>query len=203
MRRALLTYGVGQHEELLEIALPSFKRFAKRHGYQLLVGAHEQDRPPSWWKVPALREALDEFDEVLFIGADLVIVDSSEDLDVPTEAWQALVEHWTPDGHIAGGDFWLVRKPMRTWLERIWEKIEHRDHGWWEQAALIELMGYSFERPVRLREPSLLYERTHFLDAGWNVHKWEQQTVEHPRVMHATMYDDRAGVMRGWAELAA
>ena len=37
MNRCLVTFGVGHHADLLEIALPTFERFADRHGYDLIV----------------------------------------------------------------------------------------------------------------------------------------------------------------------
>lgn len=209
MTRALLSYGVGPHEELLDIALPSFRRFADRHGYDLLLGndlcrlllnSRHTDRPPSWWKVPLLETALFDYDEVLWVGADLVIVDTSEDVDVPSDAWQALVEHQTPDGNVPGADFWLVRKPMIAVLKQMWGMTHHITHGWWEQAALAELMGYDLQqRPLAVRGPTGLHDRTWFLHPEWNLHLWEQREVDYPRVLHATMYDDRAAVMREWA----
>ena len=202
MNSAILSYAVGPHEELLEIALPALRRFADRHGYDLHIGAEPHDRPPSWWKIPALQRLLDDYDEVLFVGADLVFVDGREDLNVPADAWQALVEHWTDDGHVPGGDFWLVRKRMQPILQQIWERTDLVEHGWWEQAALMEAMGYTLDRPTTLAAPAELYERTWFLDPGWNVHKWERAEIDHVRVLHATMHNDRPGVMREWAARA-
>jgi hypothetical protein len=37
MTRAIVTFGTGRHAEMLEVALPSFRAFAARHGYRLFV----------------------------------------------------------------------------------------------------------------------------------------------------------------------
>ena len=200
MRRALVTYASGSYAELLEIARPSFQAFCDRHGYDLIVAEFDEEpRPPSWMKIPALSEILTSgYDEALFVGSDIVIVDPSDDLDVPGEAWQALVAHHTGDGEVPNADFWLVRKPMLPWLERIWRMTGYTNHGWWEQAALVELMGYR-GRPLHRAVASDLYERTHFLDLAWNVHRHDMRQPERRRVMHATMWPDRAQIMREWA----
>ena len=59
MSRALVTLAKGPHERLLEVALPSFRAFADRHGYEVIVASEsDHGRPPSWWKVLALKAAL-------------------------------------------------------------------------------------------------------------------------------------------------
>jgi len=200
--RALVTVATGTHLDLLNIARPSFQAFADLHGYDLLE-AEPLDcvRPPSWWKVLILQAALRDYDEALWLDADTVIVDGSEDLNVPPDAWQALVEHHTGDGDVPNCGVWLVRQPMAPVLDDLWTMTQYLSHGWWEQAGLHQLMGYR-GRPVQLVSPTELYERTHFLDNGWNVHMWDDPQPAHPRIMHATMWKDRVGVMRQWAAAA-
>lgn len=202
MSKALVSYATGPHEELLEIALPSFQQFADRHGYDLLVpDSMSCPRPASWHKVPALIAALHDHNEALFLDADTVIIDPTEDLDVPEDAVQALVRHSTGDGDVPNCGVWFTRKDALPVLERIWRMEHHVHHGWWEQAAMHELLGYA-GRPVGLVAPTGLYERTHWLDPAWNVHVWHRPVPTRPRIMHASMFPDRAAAMRGWAEEA-
>lgn len=201
-RKAIVTLAVGPHEELLEVALPSFRTFGERHGYDVLVADPiDSLRPPSWWKLPAMLSALVRYDEVLFLDADTVIVDPSEDLGVHPWAWQALVEHHTGDGDVPNCAVWLVRRPMIPFLNVAWSLDKYLNHGWWEQAAMHELMGYA-GRPVSCVAQTELLGHTEFLDNGWNVHVWDEPKAERPRIMHATMYQDRLGVMREWARQA-
>ena len=204
MSRALVSFGVGKHKEMLDIAFPSFKAFADRHGWDIYrcdeVG---KARPAPWYKVPVILELLDNYDEVLFLGADTVIVDGREDMVVPPESWQALVEHHTGDGCVPNTDVWFCRKPMIPVLNQIWDMEKWLMHGWWEQAALLELMGYNVWQPTRyLGEPTEVYNYTYFLNNSWNVHKWDKPQPEHPRIQHATMYPDRIAVMTEWAKEA-
>lgn len=200
--RALVTLATGAHERLLEIALPSFEAFAYRHGYELVI-AEERDegRPPSWWKVPALKAALEQHDEALWLDADTVILDGAEDLGVPASCWQAMVEHHTGDGAVPNLGVWLVRRPMLAVLEQIWRMTGYVDHGWWEQAAMLELLGYT-GRPVALTAPTELHGLTHFLENGWNVHRNDRTLSGRPRIMHATMHPHREAIMKTWAERA-
>lgn len=207
MKKAIVTFGVGPHAELLEIALPSFRAFAERHGYDLFIPDKVgESRPPSWWKVPALLKLLKGgYDLAVFFGSDLVVVDGRDDFDFPAGYWQAVVAHDTGDGQVPNCDMWLTRPEMIPWLEQAWELTEYNFHGWWEQAAILKLMGYEPDpryRPMRLVEPSELYHRTRLLDKGWNAHVWDRAKPERIRIQHATMYQDRAAIMRVWAEQA-
>jgi hypothetical protein len=199
MSRALVTLATGSHREMLDLARPSFEEFADRHGYEIVEPELESSRAPSWWKVPALRAVLSEYDEALWVDADIVIVDPSEDLNVPEEAWQALVRHQTGDGDVPNCGVWFVRRPMREVLDLIWAQTQRIDHGWWEQAALMDHLGFNLH-PAGLVKPTLLYQRTHWLDGGWNVHRWDTPGPIRPRFLHATMHPDRVAVMREWAE---
>lgn len=206
MNRALVTYATGEHEEFLEIALPSFHEFADRHDYDVVVAEPgPSTRPPSWLKVPALKAALEDgYEEAVWVDADIVIVDPTVDLDVPDDAWQALVRHHTGDGEVPNCGVWVVRQPMIPVLDTIWAKTQYFHHGWWEQAAMLDLLGYKHEpRPATLTEPTELYERTYWLDNGFNVHLRDMPLPENPRWMHATMVVDRVEAMRQWAEVAA
>lgn len=206
MNRCLVTFGVGEHAELLEIALPSFERFASRHGYELLSAVLDPvvDLPPSWWKIPILQDVLEDYDEALWIDADVVIVDDSADIEFPEDSWQALVEHRTGDGEVPNLGVWYLRAPMQWILPGLWAmREEYADHGWWEQAAMLDLLGYDHHtRPVTLDAPTELFDHTHFLETGWNVHPNDTYKSPHPRFMHATMHPDRAQVMREWAAQA-
>lgn len=201
MSRALITFAVGEHEQLLELALPRFEAYADRHGYELETRPPAMLlRPPSWHKVPLLLEALERHDEALWIDADVVIVDQELDVadEPPATAWQALVRHHTPDGEVPNGGVWLVRQGMQPVLEAIWRRSRHRNHPWWEQAALMDLLGYR-HAPAELVEPTELYRRTHWLGLEWNSH---EQNDRHPspRFAHATHgpVEWRASVMRAY-----
>lgn len=201
MSRALVTFALGDHRRLLELSLPRFAEYADRHGYELAAYPPRLlMRPPSWLKVAALLDALNHHEEALWIDCDVVIVDGEKDIadEVPDDARQALVRHHTPDGEVPNCGVWFVREPMRPTLIRLWQLDRYLDHPWWEQAAMLDLLGYRHrQRPVELVAPTELYERTHWLDLSWNSH---EQSDRHPRprFAHATCgsVEWREGVMR-------
>lgn len=204
MKRAICTFGTGKHAELLSVALPTFARFAKRHGYELLIADRiGTARPPSWYKVKMLQEALKDYTAALWIDADVVIVDSREDWPHNEKYIQSMVKHQTGDGEVPNHGVWYVTKDMAPILDLIWGLDRFRFHGWWEQAASMSLMGYDPDnRPCALLKPTPYYDATQFVDAGWNVHKWDKQAITQKRFMHATMHADTLGTMQDWAEMA-
>lgn len=201
MSKALVTVGVGPHEELLQVALPSMRRFADMHGYTLLTpDPPATDRPVSWWKIPALVAALADHDEALWVDADIVIVDPTDDIVIPDGKWQALVEHRTADGRVPNCAVWKVNREMIPVLHEVWRLTHRIDHGWWEQAALLDLLGYQHDRrPAFPAVDTELRRRTAFIDKGFNFHLWDSPAPEHVRFAHATMHPDRLERMRGWA----
>jgi hypothetical protein len=66
VRKALVSFAEGYHKPLLEIALPSFYRYASSFQYDLIVPCKDEiyktatlyqmdlNRPISWWKIPIL-----------------------------------------------------------------------------------------------------------------------------------------------------
>ena len=203
MSRALVTFAVGEHRRLLELSLPRFAEYADRHGYELhAYPPRLVTRPPSWLKVAALLDALNHHEEALWIDCDVVIVDGDLDLadEVPDPCCQALVRHHTPDGEVPNCGVWLVREALRPALLRLWRMDRYLDHVWWEQAAVLDLLGYRHQqRPVELVAPTELYRRTHWLGLEWNSH---EQNDRHPspRFAHATCgsVDWREQVMRDY-----
>jgi hypothetical protein len=185
--RVLVTFALGAYSELQQVALPGLEEYAGLHGYDLHTEPPtDQPRPASWMKIPLLLELLDRYEEALWLDADVVVADPSRDIadDVPGEAWQALVRHHTPDGEVPNCGVWYLRRPMRPVLEQLWQMPVGGERAWWEQGALLELLGYR-GRPSRLDRPTGLFERTHWLGLEWNSHEQNDRHPD-PRFAHAT-----------------
>jgi hypothetical protein len=212
MKKAFVTFGMGTYAALLDIARPSFKAFCSRHGYSYFeAGKIGHQRPAPWYKVQCLQTLLQSFDMVVFSGADLVIVDGREDFPLDTNPqalpWiQAMVTHHTQCGDVPNDDLWICKREMIPWLDKVWALDKYLNHGWWEQAALMDLMGYdpTIENfPTHCKDiTNELYQHTLWLPNEWNVHCWDQPQPLHPRIQHATMWADRVGVMQTWAKQA-
>jgi hypothetical protein len=113
-----------------------------------------QDWPPAWRKVPMLIDALGYYDEVVWFDADLVVVDPSEDFPpmvadpargvfMSHDYTHALVRHFENDSEVPNSGVWRLRPPAIPLLSNILELKVFQTHGWFEQAALMTLMGYT------------------------------------------------------------
>ena len=89
-----------------------------------------------------LREALASHDLVLWIDADAVIVDSSRDIadELAPDRFLGLVRH----GDVPNTGVMLLRSGdlARDLLDRTWSATRLIDHPWWENAALLDALGY-------------------------------------------------------------
>jgi galactosyl transferase GMA12/MNN10 family len=194
MSKALCSIGAGPHEALLAVSEPTFRAYGERHGYEVITSTEaDPARPPAWAKVPMIRAALDAHDLVLWIDADAVIVDAGEDIAAALEpdAQLALVQHPRDDGLVpnTGVTVWRSGDFARELLDRMWASKRFIDHPWWENAALLDALGYDFPRFNRLdrvlrrrmRAPAPS-PAVQFLPPEWN---WTYlNRVPDPRIMH-------------------
>ena len=200
MRKALCSVGAGPHAALLAVSEPTFRAYAERHGYELLTStAAPSARPPAWAKVPLLREALDRFDLVLWIDADAVIVDAGRDIadELDGDRALALVQHRHGDAAIPNTGVMLLRSGelCRSLLDDMWAAKRYVHHPWWENAALLDALGYDVPRfsrmerllrrrsqPCRPARPSRYRDATQFLPGEWN---WSYlDRAPNPRIVH-------------------
>ncbi len=188
MRKALCSLGTGPHSELLDVSAETFRIFADRHGYELVLH-HElpaPDRHPAWSKVRVILDALDRYDLVFWVDADAAIVDASRDVadELASHSLLGLVAHEYEGQQIPNCGVMVVRRDRRTrrLFEAIWEQTDLLDHKWWENAAMLRLLGYELEPKVRLVAPTRMFKRVQFLEAGWNSVLVDP--APHPRVNH-------------------
>lgn len=200
MRRVLTSFGFGDHNVMLRITLPTFARYAATHGYDLFVPAAPPDgcdRPASWAKIPLLSALFERgYDEVLWIDADVVIRrfdrDIAEDCD---EKPLHMVVHDTRDGMVPNCGVWHVKNSFAPYLEEVWNRDgSRRGGGWWEQAAVISLLGGDPDAEKVAVPPGPLWGE---LPYEWNPHAWDDRGIPADcRFFHATMLQDRAAAMR-------
>lgn len=205
MNRAIVTYAYGAHEELLDVAIPTFRTFAERHRYDLIVGNKVTDLPPAWNKIPTLQNVLGSYDEVVWFDCDLVIVDPSEDFPpIKQGRSHALVRHFEDNSEVPNSGVWRVTKTIRPLLDQILRLEVFTDHGWWEQAALMTLMGYCVppqghvfsETKCKCVKPTRWYAECDFMRLCWNSHP--NYRADRPKIVHCSYpsMPERLEVMR-------
>jgi hypothetical protein len=176
MTWALISGGNGFYRDMLDLSGATFHDYAIRHriAYALM------DITCSWDKVDALIQTLQRYEGAIWIDADAVIVDSRHDIreelgDKPF-GW---VIHDVSEGKIPNfGVVVMTRNAVPFLQDMLTLKDKYEHHGWWEQAAAMELMGYTSE----VRTPP--FEAAQ-LPLAWNV-LFDRTPCEHPYIVHAS-----------------
>ena len=214
MSKAIVTYAAGAHEELLDVALPTYKDFAQRHGYDMLVGVKVCDRPPAWNKIPLLLTTLVDYEEVVWFDCDMVVVNPREDFspigtDPATEFYtldktHAMVRHFEDHSEVPNSGVWRVTRDVIPLLKKILELEVFTNHGWWEQAALLTIMGYCVppeghhfpDTKCRCVYPTEWYHKCQFMRLKYNSHP--NYRADRPVIVHCSYPDmtQRLEVMR-------
>lgn len=196
-KKALATFGFGAAADLLEVSLPTFRRYAGIHGYDVRVPNEEEfARPWAWFKVPFLRALIDDgYDAVLWLDADVVI--RRYDVDILDEAPPtptSVVVHHTADGAVPNTGVWVVRSEAKRLLEDMWHRTGHRRCDcWWEQAAFIAALGGDPDATPTSTPPSAAWGE---LPYHWNPHVNDPRGIPaNCRFFHATQIPDRKTAM--------
>lgn len=196
MSKCIVTYAAGAHEELLDISLPDYRKFADRHGYDLHVGKKMTDMPSAWNKVFLLLSLLEHYDKVVWFDCDLVVVDFSEDFpQLPTMLHHSLVRHFEAYSEVPNSGVWIVTRAIVPLLHEMLKLEVFHNHGWWEQAALMTLMGYTVppqgsefsETKCRCVYPTKWWHACSFMRLKWNSHP--NYRAANPKIVHCSYPD--------------
>jgi len=179
-RRVLCSLAVGPYVDLLAISSITFETYAALHGYDLRLSTQllDQGRPPAWSKIALVRQLLEDYEEVLWVDADAIFLDISKDIAelIRPDKDLYLVEHlWEADEtwRSANTGVFLVRSTpwARRFLDRVWAAEQYVDHPWWENAAVLDLLGYELPpdlTPPRKVRRTEFEERVELIDLEWN-----------------------------------
>lgn len=209
-RKAICSIGSGPHAELLALSRPTFAAYAERHGYELITtDVAPADRPPAWAKVPLVRELLGSFDVVVWLDADALVVDPDADIAAELQPGNhfGLVQHRLNGALRPNTGVMVLRAGPRAsaLLEHVWRARRYIRHPWWENAAVVDALGYDL--PASLRpgvagrvhrlaarlpgrsaepggpaRPSPFLQGTQFLSNEWNSIFGDM--AERPRIVH-------------------
>lgn len=201
MGRVLVSLGTGRQRKLLRLASVSFRRYARRHGYELDLHTEvvAAGRPPAWSKVALIRRQLDQHELVLWLDADVVVARSDRDIaeELPADRFLAMVEHTVGGKANPNTGVMVIRSgdEARRFFDEVWDSTEYLNHRWWEQAAVMALLGYDPDTGERVRD-SGWHDRIHWLGKEWNSIR--DDPAPKPRIRHWPGFT----VTRRFAEMA-
>lgn len=191
MNKAIVTYAAGAHEELLDISKVGYEAFADKHGYDFHIGSKMTDLPPAWNKVFLLGSLLSSYDQVIWLDCDLIIVDPNEDFP-ELKVSHSLVRHFEALSEVPNSGVWIITNAIKPLLEAMLNLPVFTNHGWWEQAALMTLMGYSVpaegsnfsKTKCRCVYPTYWHKNCQFMRLPWNSHP--NYRADKPKIVHCS-----------------
>jgi hypothetical protein len=174
--RAICSLATGRHRELLAETAPTLAAYAQAHSWSLVLSSERLgDRPPSWTKITLIQQLLQDYEFVLWVDADAVVVDLErdilEEIDEQADIWFARhPQERNPEATVLNAGIFLARSAEFTTnlLDAMWANEKFIDHNWWENAALLDLLGYDLEPPFTKLRPSEWDSRIGELDLAWN-----------------------------------
>jgi hypothetical protein len=191
-RKAIVSLGCGPQSRLLGLAARSFRPYAACHGYALELRTEvlDRSRPAPWSKVVLLRELAASYDLLLWLDADLVIVDRTLDIACELEdgRFLYLAEHATAEGRMPNSGVMLLRggAPTIDFLDEVYAQEDLVEHRWWENAAICRLLGYELDPVGPVSPTPLLSERTKLISTRWN--SIPDAPASKPRIRHYPGY---------------
>jgi hypothetical protein len=128
-----------------------------------------KSRPPAWDKLILIHHALKLYETVMWIDADAIIVDPKRNIcDVLNPKYSM---HLVYHDKGPGTGVWICRRSPHTFklLDAVWNHKEFIHHPWWEQAALMDLLGYEAkDLSLIYRGPTLFTPYVQYLKQEWN-----------------------------------
>lgn len=137
----------GEYENVAELTRPTIESYCNKYGFhnKIIQGAaHDLQWPPSWVKIPLLRQALIEgYDIAMWIDADAIILNDTIDV---RDLIDDNIFYVSKDvnGINAGVMIWKNCQDAQDFLSKIDSMHEYYSHKWWEQGAIMKLWDNNF-----------------------------------------------------------
>jgi glycosyltransferase involved in cell wall biosynthesis len=138
-----LALGSG-YKKTVELCTQSQQSYALRHGYTYISdeSVYDSNRPFAWSKIPLILKYISEYDFIVWMDADVLIMNPEIKLEIFINMMKPssfmFVGH---DLNNLNTGVFVIRNCTlaREFLADVWNKTEYLHHVWWEQAAVIEL----------------------------------------------------------------
>jgi hypothetical protein len=173
----------------MRVAARSFRPYAERHGYALRLHTRLAGGCPSpaWSKIRILRELIELYEIVVWLDADAVVVDTRRDIAHELEPghFLYLVEHAYNDERVPNTGVVLLRScdTAARFLDDAWDLTEqYKDHEWWEQASVMDLLGYDMRHKRPGASVTQYRKQTKLISPRWNSTFFAP--ARRPRIRH-------------------
>lgn len=221
MRVCVTTAYDQAYAEMGALCEASLLAYVQAQGLDIkVVRGRVTDRPPAWNKIKVVESLFDHgYDFVFWVDADAVVM--RRDIDIRAEIEEGrdlyLAAHQIELRPMPGmlvrldvpntGVMLLRNSPwMRAFLAEVWERKEYLTHRWWENAAVIDLLGYHrLLDPQRVNAPDPgVMARVKWLDVNWNSIPGDCEGAD-PIIRHhtrAASFEERKKAMQADLERA-
>jgi hypothetical protein len=176
-RRVICCGGTGLYATMMEVTAATLIPYAYRHRWDLVFTREElaAPRPSPWNKVVLVQRLLKEYPVVCWIDADAIVVDGSEDigaeLDDDHDLYIVAHRDGDPPAEVINSGVFVFRDTewSRRFLAAVWAQDDLVDHVWWENAAIMRLLGWDLDAdPPASTGDTEWSARVKRLDPAWN-----------------------------------
>lgn len=164
---------------MLNIASPTIWAYADIHKIDTLLLPMNNlrlhpARPDAWDKIILINHMLNYYEIVMWIDSDCIFFNPWPDIRTTLHNNHPIYlvrQQW---GGIVNSGVFVARsnQESREILNAIWNNTNYIHHPWWEQAALLDLMGYQLSNSQDPNNipfyPTPLSHRIGHLDTIWN-----------------------------------
>ena len=130
--------------QLQDLTSKTLRSYSEKHGYSFLtkIISNDSERPPSWHKIEFIQEVFTGgYEYVWWVDCDAIIVNSEIRIEDFIKEGKDFYISRDMNGINCG--VFMIRNNERSvsFFEKVWSMVEYKDHIWWEQAAIMELLS--------------------------------------------------------------
>ncbi|MEK6891390.1 MAG: hypothetical protein AABX03_04610 [Nanoarchaeota archaeon] len=143
----LTTYFDDNFKDMGEMCLKSAQKYAEKYGFKIeLLNSVKSNRPVAWNKILIVKELLEKYDFVFWIDSDALFVRFDKNILKEIENGKDfyLVKHHIRGRLVPNSGSFIIRKSewSKKFLDDVWNKKEYIYHNYWENAAIVDILGY-------------------------------------------------------------
>ncbi len=164
------------HIEMMQLMATTVHHYAAVHKMDALLLSLPDvrlapSRPPAWDKIVLINHMLGHYETVMWIDSDALFCEVTTDIrqELDPRYPMHLVAHKIGRSTIPNTGVWICRRSPETQelLNAIWNNTAYIRHRWWEQGALMDLIGCDPNKCAFVRHTRYT-TMIKFLDHKWN-----------------------------------